>query len=93
MIVVTLSELPSLMAKSHNSSAASEAVCPRASAARALVTASALLITSHRPSDAMMRNSWPGRRDMDRHSGMGINKSAMKILRMEERERERDKVI
>lgn len=80
MIVVTLSELPSLIAKSHNSSAASDAVCPRARVARARVTASLLLMTSHSPSDAMMRNSCPGRSVMDRHSGMGINKSAMKIF-------------
>lgn len=80
MIVVTLSELPSLIAKSHSSSAASDAERPSAKAVRALVTASVLLMTSHKPSEAMMRNSWPGRREMDRHSGLGINKSAMKIL-------------
>lgn len=83
MIVVTLSELPSLIAKSHSSSAASDAVRPSAKAVRALVTASVLLMTSHKPSDAMMRNSWPGRREIDRHSGLGINKSAMKIYEFE----------
>ena len=36
---------------------ASDAVRPSAKAVRALVTASVLLMTSHKPSDAMMRNS------------------------------------
>jgi hypothetical protein len=73
---VTLSELPNFNAKSHSSSAASEAFFPAASALLALVTASVPLTTSHRPSDAMMRNSCPGRREIERHSGTGNRRSA-----------------
>jgi hypothetical protein len=76
MTAVTLSELPNFNAKSQSSSAASEAFFPAASALLALVTASVPLTTSHNPSEAIIRNSCPGRREIDRHSGTGRRRSA-----------------
>ena len=72
MTTVTLSLLPNFKAKSHNSSEASLEFFPPANAVRTRTTASVLDTTSHKPSDAMIRNSSCGDNVTDLHSGTGI---------------------